>query len=80
MPRSGAVDAMVRPTVPGIPGFTSASISVEYSPPCRNYCANTPLSKKEERVPTADPGSWATRPQPLSDARASCPGCPAGET
>lgn len=30
------------------------------------------FSKKEERVPTADPGIWATRPQPLPDDFASC--------
>ena len=30
------------------------------------------FSKKEERVPTADPGIWATRPQPLPHDFASC--------
>ena len=30
------------------------------------------FSKKEERVPSANPGIWATRPQPLPDHVASC--------
>jgi FlaA1/EpsC-like NDP-sugar epimerase len=30
------------------------------------------FSKKEERVPTANPGIWATRPQPLPDDFATC--------
>jgi FlaA1/EpsC-like NDP-sugar epimerase len=31
-----------------------------------------PFSKKEERVPTANPGICATRPEPLPDDFASC--------